>query len=138
MGAAKQWAHPGMADGMFKYVELAKADGGVAVIRLNRPEVLNALTLPMVSEIHQALSIAARDPDVRCLLLTGRGRGFCSGADLGTNNTESQESTFESSPSGRARSLGDSVATDMLNKWNPMMKALHEFPKPVVCALNGV
>jgi 2-(1,2-epoxy-1,2-dihydrophenyl)acetyl-CoA isomerase len=115
----------------FQFVELAKADAGVAVLTLNRSSVLNALTLPMVSELHQALNIAAKDTEVGCLLLTGRGRGFCSGADLGSSANKPTEA-------GGARSLGDGVADDMLNLWNPMMNALHEFPKPTVCALNGV
>jgi enoyl-CoA hydratase len=54
----------------------------VVVIKLNRPEVLNALSVEMISELHYTLDELAADPDIRAVILTGEGRGFCAGLDL--------------------------------------------------------
>ncbi len=55
---------------------------GVATISLNRPEVLNAMSFEMMTELDRALATAADDSTIRVVVLTGRGDGFCSGADL--------------------------------------------------------
>src|ERR1700730_18291311 len=65
-------------------VELSELSAGITLIRLNRPGQLNALTVPMVEEIHQALDRIDADDSCRVAILTGEGRGFCSGAALGT------------------------------------------------------
>lgn len=57
--------------------------GDVAVVRLNRPKQLNALTMPMVAELIGELNAVDADPSCRVVVLTGEGRGFCAGADLG-------------------------------------------------------
>ena len=56
--------------------------GSVAHISLNRPQVVNAYNVQMRDDFSEALSAVELDPDVRCLLITGEGRGFCAGADL--------------------------------------------------------
>ena len=56
--------------------------GAVATITLNRPDALNALSQPMVAELHRALDEAEADRDVRAILLTGAGRGFSAGYDI--------------------------------------------------------
>ena len=65
---------------------------GVAWIRLNRPEKLNALTHQLATEAIDALEICAKEPEVRCVVITGEGRGFCAGQDL----TEFQQQDLES------------------------------------------
>ena len=55
---------------------------GVGVLRFNRPETLNSFNAQMHREVREALASARRDPAVRCLLITGNGRGFCAGQDL--------------------------------------------------------
>src|SRR3984893_13295874 len=61
---------------------LIERDGGAVVITLNRPKRYNALTGAMLVRMHDAMVEASADPDVRCIVLTGAGGNFCSGADL--------------------------------------------------------
>ncbi|WP_027946929.1 enoyl-CoA hydratase/isomerase family protein [Amycolatopsis taiwanensis] len=63
-------------------VLLTEDDGKVRILRLNRPEKLNALNTELTRAVHDALLEADRDPKVRALVLAGNGRGFCAGADL--------------------------------------------------------
>ena len=57
-------------------------DTGVAEVRLNRPEKLNALDLGMFRAIGDAIIAVSADPEIRCVVLSGEGRGFCAGADM--------------------------------------------------------
>ena len=61
---------------------LVEQKGRVAIITLNRPERLNAISGPMLNELATKMVEANKDPDIRCIILTGSGRGFCSGLDL--------------------------------------------------------
>ena len=61
---------------------LVTHDAGVCTLMLNRPKALNSFTTAMHAELAAALEAAAGDPEVRCLVLTGSGRGFCAGQDL--------------------------------------------------------
>ncbi len=61
---------------------LYEVDQGVATIMLNRPAVLNAISSQMIEELQAVLNIIQDDAAVRAVVLTGAGRGFCSGADL--------------------------------------------------------
>jgi len=92
----------------------------VATITLNRPDTLNALNAAMRRELLAAFKAAGRDETVRAVVLTGAGRGFCSGADLRGGATE------------RAYRR---VLTD---EYNPLIVAIRELPKPVIAAVNGV
>ena len=64
---------------------LAERDGAVLILTLNRPERLNAISGPMLATLSRLLIEANRDPEVRVVILTGAGRGFCSGLDLVEN-----------------------------------------------------
>ena len=66
----------------FQFVSLDRPQPGVLVATLDRPDRLNALTFDMFSELAELSSLAERDPTVRVLVITGRGRGFCAGLDL--------------------------------------------------------
>lgn len=95
----------------------------VFTLTLNRPDVLNALNDEMAAEILQALREAGRDPEVRCIVITGAGRGFCAGQDLKSVAGETG-----------TRSLGKH-----LNKtWNAIVGRIRHMEKPVLAAVNGV
>ncbi len=100
-----------------------EVDAGVARVTLNRPDKLNAFTPEMHHELRDALSrIAASDSGVRSVLLTGEGRGFCAGQDLGQR---------------RGDDVPDLGATiDQL--YNPLIRAMRDLPVPIVAAVNGV
>ncbi|MEM1131704.1 MAG: enoyl-CoA hydratase-related protein [Pseudomonadota bacterium] len=98
----------------------------IATITLNRPERLNAAPIEMADEISDAL-LQAVSEGARCVLMTGEGRAFCSGADLAAGSGE-----------GKSRGLGGDGAKWSLNyAYNPMMRALAELPIPLVTAVNG-
>lgn len=102
-----------------------ETDGGVAVLTLNRPDVLNSFHLDMAREVQHALARIAEDDAVRAVLLTGEGRGFCAGQDL---------SSVPIIPGEPMPDLADTVRA----QYNPIIRAIRELPKPVVCAVNGV
>jgi len=99
---------------------LAHGDG-VLTVTLNRPDVLNAFNDLMLRELHDTLRQAARDAAVRCVVLTGAGRGFCSGQDL----RDRAGSTFSFRESLRSR-------------YNPIILQIRTMEKPVIAAVNGV
>lgn len=100
---------------------LWEMQAGVAVLRLNRPDRLNALTLELLHRLRLTL-IEAVEKGARAVLVTGEGRAFCSGADLAA----SQAGTGD-------RNLGDALRTH----YNPLTETFAALPVPVVTALNG-
>jgi len=98
-------------------------DKGVATITLNRPDSFNAANEQLTTDLQSALSEAAASNDARCIVLTGAGKAFCSGQDLKDAPT-----------GGGTRSLRDSLE----RRYNPIIKAMHDMPKPVIAAINGV
>ena len=108
-----------MAEPTYETILVDVADG-VATITLNRPDSLNALTSAMRRELLATLKAAGRDEAVRAVVITGAGRGFCSGADL---------------RGGAAERAFRRVLTD---EYNPLITAIRELPRPVIAAVNGV
>ncbi|MCO7571886.1 2-(1,2-epoxy-1,2-dihydrophenyl)acetyl-CoA isomerase PaaG [Pseudomonas chlororaphis] len=104
---------------------LFSIDQGVALLSLNRPEQLNSFTPQMHGEVRSALKHVRNNPEVRVLLLTGEGRGFCAGQDLGERNV---------APGETAPDLGQSIE----QFYNPLVRELRDLPLPVICAVNGV
>lgn len=95
---------------------------GVATLTLNRPEVLNAFNDDMAREVLEALKAAERDAAVRCLVLTGAGKGFCAGQDLGAL---------------RAREKAVSFQEHLTHTYNPIIARLRALEKPVLGQING-
>jgi 2-(1,2-epoxy-1,2-dihydrophenyl)acetyl-CoA isomerase len=104
---------------------LFEVANGAARLTLNRPDRLNSFTVEMHGEIGDALSNLEQDDSIRALLITGAGRGFCAGQDLGDRTV---------APGGDGVDLGDSLE----NYYNPLVRRLVNLPKPVMCAVNGV
>ncbi len=99
---------------------------GIGTILLNRPERKNAFTLEMIDEWARVLEGARTDPDVRVIVLTGAGDGFCSGVDLGRYDPGAEQPT----PLERKRTLTDRI--------HRIAYALEDLDKPVIAAVNGV
>jgi 2-(1,2-epoxy-1,2-dihydrophenyl)acetyl-CoA isomerase len=97
---------------------------GYRVITLNRPQRLNAFNEAMHCALRDALAEAERDPACRALLLTGAGRGFCAGQDLGDRLSAAGETSV----------LGGALEA----YYNPLIRKLRSLPLPVVAAVNGV
>jgi 2-(1,2-epoxy-1,2-dihydrophenyl)acetyl-CoA isomerase len=105
---------------------LTEQDGGVLLITLNRPDKLNAFTDAMLGELIDAFKQSERDASVRAVLITGAGRGFCPGQDLG-DARQRQES-------GEGLSFGEHLR----HTYNPLIRKMRQLPKPIIAAVNGV
>ncbi len=103
--------------------------GAVRTLTLNRPSALNAFTGAMHEELAQALAAAEAEPSVRCLVLTGAGRGFCAGQDL-------------ADPAVAPRTEAGAPPTDVGDVverfYKPLVLRLRAMPVPVIAAVNGV
>lgn len=105
----------------FKTV-LYQKEGTLLRITLNRPEVYNAFDDTLSYELQDALKAAAKDEEVRVIILTGSGKAFCSGQDL------------KAIAGIEKRSFIDSIN----KRYNPIIRAMRNMPKPIICRLNGV
>jgi 2-(1,2-epoxy-1,2-dihydrophenyl)acetyl-CoA isomerase len=99
---------------------------GAATVELNRPEALNAWNAQFGADLLAAVRGVAEDDSVRCVVITGAGRGFSSGADL------KDAGTGETTPDGRP-----DVYTTLTERYHPIMQTIREMPKPVVASVNG-
>lgn len=98
-------------------------ENSVATIALNQPQSLNALTDEMLGELHDAVKRVERDVAVRVLVLTGRGRGFCSGQNL---------KSFGEAPGKR------DIAEHLDRFYHPLIRRLSQLEKPTLAMVNGV
>jgi 2-(1,2-epoxy-1,2-dihydrophenyl)acetyl-CoA isomerase len=109
------------------YQQIAVArDGGVLTITLNRPDKLNAMTGMMSDELVDVFASARDDDEVRALVVTGAGRGFCAGQDL----TEFEEAY-------RSGERPD-IREHLTRSYHRLIPLVVETPKPVIAAVNGV
>lgn len=105
---------------MYKTILIREANG-VVTITLNRPEVFNAFNDDMLAELLDAFRDIEKNENIRCVVLTGSGKAFCSGQDLKDFNE--RKMTFREV---------------LENRYNPLIVQIAKLPKPVICALNGV
>lgn len=108
---------------------LYDVEDGVATITLNKPERLNAFDDQMLTEWHQAVVAADADRDVRVVIITGAGRGFCSGMNVANEASGSGLLRTEATVATRRHSLRDRV--------HPIPRALIQLEKPYIAAING-
>jgi 2-(1,2-epoxy-1,2-dihydrophenyl)acetyl-CoA isomerase len=106
---------------------IAVLENGVLTLMLNRPQRLNAMSNALIEAMNRELARARDDADIRAVLLTGIGRGFCAGADLAGGGTV--DSSASTPPD---------LGANMDRIFNPMIRAMRELPKPIVAAVNGV
>ncbi|HFD2143011.1 2-(1,2-epoxy-1,2-dihydrophenyl)acetyl-CoA isomerase PaaG [Acinetobacter baumannii] len=104
---------------------IAEEKNGVGYLTFNRPKALNSFNVDMHREVAEVLNQWTKNPDVRCVVISGEGRGFCAGQDLGDRVVD---------PNADAPDLGYSIET----YYNPLIKTIVNMPKPVICAVNGV
>lgn len=102
---------------------LLSIDGSVGTITLNRPQVGNSLDLPTVAELADAVERCAGDDAVRCVVLTGAGKWFCAGGDVGA---------MVAAGSGRADMLDE-----LIGNLNTVLVRLMQMPKPLLTLVNG-
>ncbi len=109
--------------------------GRVATITLNRPEKLNAWTRTMEGEVRQAMQEAGSDDNVRAIVITGAGRGFCAGADMSLLQSVVDRGThpLPVSPDSSDTALDSDVRPDFQRQYS----YFPAIPKPVIAAING-
>ena len=104
---------------------ITRLEGGVLTLTLNRPEKLNAFDMAMHAALRAGFARAGREDAVRAVLLTGAGRAFSAGQDLGARDPRS---------GGPAPDLGETLG----QHYNPLIRAIRALDKPVIAAVNGI
>ena len=108
---------------------LSHRDGAVLTLTLNRPQALNSFNGPLHEALMAELKAAAATPGVRCVVLTGAGRGFCAGQDL-----SDPEIAPAVTPGAVPKDIGNLIEA----RYKPLAMLLHDFPVPLLAAVNGV
>ena len=108
---------------------LSQREGAVLTLLLNRPKALNSFTGAMHDALMAALTAARNDASVRCVILTGSGRAFCAGQDL-----SDPEIAPDLQPGATQKDIGALIEA----RYKPLALLLHDFPVPVIAAVNGV
>ena len=108
---------------------LNQRDGAVLTLVLNRPKALNSFTGAMHDALMAALMAARDDASVRCVILTGAGRAFCAGQDL-----SDPDIAPDLQPGAQQKDIGALIEA----RYKPLALLLHDFPVPVIAAVNGV
>ena len=98
---------------------------GFMVLQLNRPKQLNAFNTELHQALYQALQQTGDDENCRAIIITGAGRGFCAGQDLGERDPQKRDNKAD---------LGETLE----KFYNPLVSLIRNMPKPIICAVNGV
>jgi len=121
---------------MAQYREiLAATKDGVLTITLNRPDRLNAWTGIMQTEVETAIRAASTDDAVRCIILTGAGRGFCAGADM--SGLQSIQANAGATYSERTPDLKPKTVSALEQTFPGRFGHMFACPKPIIAAING-
>ena len=116
-------------------------DDRVATVTLNRPDVLNALNPPLMRGLVEVLSKLADDENVRCVVLTGAGKGFCAGGDVRAINKAAEDrikaDPAESTDNADRRPKTTEQRARWLRRSAEASRLLHEMPKPTIAMING-
>jgi enoyl-CoA hydratase/carnithine racemase len=110
----------------YRHILFEVPEPQVGLVTLNRPKYLNAYTNPLCDELVRAVHAYMEDDELRCLVLTGAGRGFCSGGDVSGEG---------GGPSYRNKQMGQ--AQEMRLGMHRVIKELHRIDKPVIAMING-
>lgn len=113
---------------------LRALDGAVCTLTLNRPAALNSFTTEMLVQLRAALDAAAADPAVRCVVITGAGRAFCAGQDLGDAAVAPVLVDGVMAPPAQQPDIGALIEAT----YRPLALRIRSLPVPVVAAVNGV
>ena len=115
----------------YEFIKCEVTDNGVAKVLLNRPEKLNALSLPLQAELYECLQAADDDPAVRVITLRGAGRAFCAGYDVTPPQTDEDRRASEE--------RRGNIRQDMhrLRKTARLMTSVFDLSKPVIAGIHG-
>ena len=103
-------------------------DHEICLIKLNRPDTLNSLNKTLVDNLYQEIDECEKNDDIRSIILTGNGRGFCAGADLANGGW----------PTEKGWSAGKATANAMEIGFNPLVRKIVNSKKPIINAINGI
>jgi len=113
----------------FKTIKFEEPEPGIGLMTLNRPERLNALNMSMLKDLHSLFNALREQEDVRVLIITGEGRGFCSGADL-------KEARMRSDASTPAPNAG-TILMAVQKTYADRILEMRRLPQPIIAAVKG-
>lgn len=114
----------------YKTIKFEEIEPGIGLLTLNRPETLNALSLKMLDDLYSLFDFLNTDLKIRVLIVTGAGRGYCSGADLRDEGINSEEGL---------KAFGSaSIHLEVIQKrYSGIIKEMRRIPQPIISAVNG-